>query len=62
MSQRYRRHELAEMQWTECPDCDETVVVARTPDGLEQLDTIPDGGAPGEPGYEPHDCPIRKET
>lgn len=62
MSHRYRRHELGSLQWSECPDCSETVVVAQTPDGLQQLDTIPDGGAPGEPAYEPHDCPTSKET
>jgi hypothetical protein len=53
----YRRHELGEIQWTECPACAETVVQARTPDGLRRLDTVPDGGAPGEPGYEEHECP-----
>lgn len=59
---RYRRHELEDLQWTECRSCGETIVLARTPDGLEQLDTVPDGGAPGEPAYEPHECPGEADT
>lgn len=52
----YRRHELQELRWDGCSDCGETIVVARTPDGWKHLDTVPDGGAPGEPGYEEHEC------
>jgi hypothetical protein len=58
----YRRADLRDLYWKDCEDCGETVVMAlpAAGSGWGCFETIPDGGAPGEPTYQHHQCSERE--